>query len=300
MEEKELQEFAIPEDGDKYKIASSLEELEKLDFSDNTPLTNLDEYYEMVNTLQKSNESIKKENKEALEAQQSEITIKRDGEKFLGKEVFELFEKERQKLKNFLRKYEVNTEEVKNMSDSDKSKLYAISGYLFDAFQKIHNNLNFILPLSLEEYKFINEVLVKKLEYDFENWKQIKDYNFKKTYLDRYPKFVKNDVNDNEMKTVIDINDFLLLYGQLARYKVKGMQTEFDLFSSVLQKMGDRFKLYYSYNIIATNLSQEFVVWGGAISVDNSDITVGNTGDQSGSDQQDDLKVVDEVSGEEK
>lgn len=298
MEEKELKDFALTEgEYNKYKdaeIKTSLEDLEKFDFSSDAQL-NLDEYAEMVHLLELT-QNPTEEKREALKAQDAENVILKEGEKFVGKEVVEQFEKERQRLKDFLRKYEVNTELVKNMSEPEKNKLYEIANFLFSNFQKLHNNLNIIFPLSIEEFKFVNEVITKKLDYDRDGCFQVKE--LKETYLNHYPKFIKSDVNVTDMGTIININTLMILYHHITRYKVKGAQTEFDLFISMVTKMEERLMLYNAYKILTERLSQEFVVWGGAISVDEESV-VGNTG-QPQTEVKDELKVVDEVTGKEK
>ena len=129
------------------KIGKSIEELENFDFSGDTEL-NMDEYYEMVH-LYNISQTPDTEKKEAIKSQEAENVIEKYGETFLGKEFVEKYKKEIENLSSFLRRYEVNTDLVNNMTEQEKDKIYEIANFLFDNFQKIHNNLDFIFPLSL-------------------------------------------------------------------------------------------------------------------------------------------------------
>jgi len=266
------------------KIGKSMEELENFDFSGDTEL-NMDEYYEMVH-LYNISQTPDTEKKEAIKSQEAENVIEKYGETFLGKEFVEKYKKERENLSSFLRRYEVNTDLVKNMTEEEKDKIYEIANFLFDNFQKIHNNLDFIFPLSFEEYKFINEVIIKKLEYDRDGVFQIRE--LKNNYLSHYPKFIKDNANINEMGTTIDINMTMVLYHHITRYKVKGAQTDFELFLSLVIKMEERLLLYNACKTITDRLSQDFMVWGGALTVDDIGLKVNEP----------ELKVVDEVTGD--
>lgn len=293
MEEKDLKDFALPDKFKDVDIKASLEELENFDFTSDEPIK-LDEFYEMTDLLKKSQTSSTKETKETIQARESENVIKKEGDRFLGKEVVEKYQKEIDNLNAFLRKYEVNTDTVKNMSESDKNKLYGIAGYLFDGFQKIHNNLIFIFPLTLDEFKFTLEVITKKLEYDRDGNFQVKE--LKDKYLNRYVKFVK-DQDGNLMTTLIDINSLMILYHHITRYTVKGAQNEHECFVSMVTKMEERLMLYNAYKIITDRLSAQFVVWGGALTIDEVGLKVNE--DTLAPDQPI-LKVVDEITGQEK
>ena len=294
MEEKDLKDFALPDKFKDVDVKTSLEELENFDFTSDEPIK-LDEFYEMADLLKKSQTSSTKETKETIQAREAENVIKKEGDKFLGKEIVEKYQKEIDNLNAFLRKYEVNTDIVKNMSESDKNKLYAIAGYLFDGFQKVHNNLIFIFPLTLDDFKFMVEVITKKLEYDRDGNYQVKE--LKDKYLNRYLKFVK-DQNGNLMTTLIDINSLMILYHHITRYTVKGAQNEHECFVSMVTKMEERLMLYNAYKIITERLSDQFLVWGGALTIDEVGLKVNE--DTPPSSDQPTLKVVDEVTGQEK
>jgi hypothetical protein len=296
---EETQDFVLTEkEYDKFKdldIKTTLDELQSFDFSSDDELK-LDEFSDMVNLLDAS-QNPTAEKKAVLQFQEAENVITREGENFLGKEVVDQIEKEKSNLMSFLRKYEVNTDVIKNMSEPDKDKLYGLANFLFNNFQKIHNNLIFKFPLSQEEYKFLNEVITKKLEYDRDGVFQIQE--LKDKYLSFYQKFIKDAINVTEMTTVVDINSLMILYHHLTRYSVKGAQTEAGLFFTLIQKMEARLMLYNAYKIITDRLSENFRVWGGALTIDEIGLKV--TEDETLVDEilenENDLKIVDEKTG---
>jgi hypothetical protein len=235
MENKEAQDFALTkEEYENFKdldIKTSLDKLENFDFTSDEVL-NLDEYHEMVKLL-KLSQNPTEDKKDALQFQASENVITRDSVKFLGQEVTNKIDKEKSNLKSFLRKYEVNTDLVKNMTEVEKDKVYDLAEFLFNNFQKIHNNLNFIFPLSQEEFKFINEVLTKKLEYDRDGVFQIQE--LKEKYLNFYRTFIKNSPAVMDMSTFVDVNSLMIIYHHLTRYTIKGAQTEAGLYLSLVK-----------------------------------------------------------------
>lgn len=273
---------------------ASLDQLENFDFSSDKELV-LDEFHEMVN-LYKVSQNPTEEKKEVLKSLEAENVIKSDSEKFLGKEITEQYHKQRENLKAFLRRYEVNTDTVKNMTETEKDKIYDIAEYLFSNYQKIHNNLNFIFPLTFEEYKFIVEVIIRKLEYDRDGVFQVRELN--KNYLGNYTKFQK-DINGNDMTTWLDINSMMILYHHITRYKIKGHQTEATLFVNIITKLEERLMLYNAYKILTERLSQEFQVWGGSLTIDDIGLKVEDTPSEQTTQPETELKVVDEMSGKE-
>lgn len=262
-------------------IKISLEELENFDFSSDTELK-LDEYHEMINMLNSATN-----NKDILKNSDAENLIKKDGVKFLGNEAVDKFTSYINNLNSFLRKYEVNTDLVKKMSEDEKNKIYDIAGFLFKNFQKIHNNLDFIFPLTSDEYKFILDSINTKLEYDRDGCFQVKE--LKDSYFINYPKFIKNEGSiEDLMNTVININTLMILYHHITRVKIKGVHSDFYQFISLINKMEERLVMYNAFKTITDRFAEDFRLWTGALSVDET--LINNS----------ELTIVDEVTGEKK
>ena len=272
MEEKDLKEFAFTkEQYDAFKDVDmkSLEELENFDFINGGELK-VDNYHDMVSALKASKEQTD-EKKEALQQLEADNIIKETSVKFLGEEFTQKYNLQKDNLWAFLRKYDANGELVKNMSEDDKNKIYDIAEFLFDDYQMNLNHLNFIFPLTFEEHKLLYDVLYKKLEYNQDEVFQMEE--LKEKFLDFYKTFRKDSVTDLNMNCIININHLVILYHIFSKYKVKGVQAEFENFKGVLRKIGERTKLYNAYNTVVQRLSAQFMVWGGSLTVDESDLT---------------------------
>jgi hypothetical protein len=85
----------------------------------------------------------------------------------------------------------------------------------------------------------------------------------KENYLDK--EYVKD--NDNHY-TRIDVNDLIIFYHLFSKHKVKGINSDYYNFLSVLSKIGERIKLFNAYNVIVQRLSSDFVLWGGSLDVE--------------------------------
>lgn len=87
----------------------------------------------------------------------------------------------------------------------------------------------------------------------------------KENYLDK--EFKKGD--NGEYDTYINVNDLIIFYHLISKYKVKGITQEHYDYLQVLTKIGERIKLFNAYNVVVQRLSNDFQLWGGALSVEN-------------------------------
>ena len=267
--EENLTNFALTEEEfNKLKDANmkSLEELENFDFISGGEI-NVDDYHDMVEALKISKDQTD-EKKEALKQLEAENIVKEFSVKFLGEEFTTKYNHQKDNLWAFLRKYDATGDLVKGMGEQDKDKIYDIAEYLFNDYQMNLNHLNFIFPLSYEEHKFLYDVMTKKLEYNQDEVFQMED--LKENYLDFYKTFKKEGVSENNLNTIININHLVILYHLFSKYKVKGVQSDFENFKGILRKIGERTKLYNAYNVMVQRLSSQFQVWGGSLTEDES------------------------------
>jgi hypothetical protein len=259
--EKELEKFLKGEDGsDNFEMLASTDTLETFDFAGDKTF-NIDENFELIHALKKLEEN--DEQKEFVKLQEAKNIIEKFSKIFLNSDFVDQFNKEEQNLLNLIKKYDPNIDEVRNMPEDQKDKIYEIAQYLFNIFQKRLNELNFIFPLSKNEFKFMLKVFREKLEYDQNEVFQMKE--LKENFLD-------NDFNeiDSEMNVVthINVNDLIVFYHLFAKYKVKGITSEHYDFLQILTKIGERIKLFNAYNVVVQRLSNDFQMWGGSLSVE--------------------------------
>lgn len=258
--EKELEKILKDEDGnDNFEMMASTDTLEAFDFAGDKDF-NIEENFELVHALKKLDQS--DEQKEFVKLQEAKNIIEKFSKIFLDSDFVDQFNKEEQNLLNLIKKYDPNIDDIRNMSEDQKDKIYEIAQYLFNIFQKRLNELNFIFPLSRNELKFMLKVFREKLEYDQNEVFQMKE--LKENYLD-------NDFNEFDGENVvtrINVNDLIIFYHLFAKYKVKGITAEHYDFLQILTKIGERIKLFNAYNVVVQRLSNDFQMWGGSLSVE--------------------------------
>jgi hypothetical protein len=88
--------------------------------------------------------------------------------------------------------------------------------------------------------------------------------DLKDNYLDK--KFDK--LEDGSYMTYINVNDLIIFYHLISKYKVKGITNEHYDYLQILTKIGERIKLFNAYNVVVQRLSTDFQMWGGALSVE--------------------------------
>jgi len=263
MDNTELKDFALegsvetPQD---YEIVASTEDIENFDFSSEEPF-DIETNYELIESLKKEEED-SEEAKEIIKLREARNIIEKDAKIFLDPAFVDQFAKEEQNLLNLIKKFDANKEEVRNMTESQKDKIYGIAQYLFNVYQKKLNDINYSFPLTKEEIKFVYNVFRNKLEYDQNEVFQLKD--IKENYLDK--EFDKDETGG--AITHINVNDLIIFYHLISKYKVKGITQEHYDYLQVLTKIGERIKLFNAYNVVVQRLSNDFQLWGSTLTVE--------------------------------
>ena len=303
MDNTELQDFVINdaiEEKKEYTIMSSTDELDKFDFSSEAEF-DIDSNFELISALKQ--EEPDESMKEVVKLQEAKNIIEKDAKNFLNPEFVDMFSKDEQNIINMIKKYDPNIDEVRDMTEEQKDKIYKIAEYLFNVFQKKLNDLLFYFPLSKEEVKFIFNVFRNKLEYDQNEIFQLKD--LKENYLDK--EFDKQE--DGSYMTYINVNDLIVFYHLISKYKVKGITQEHYDYLTVLTKIGERIKLFNAYNVVVQRISTDCMLWGGSLSVEgelvgkvvepeNKETIIEAIDDQKIDVGFDGIHVINEVTGE--
>lgn len=267
MENNELKEFAlenfvenvIENKNDDCVIMASTDDLESFDFSSDKDFE-FDKYHELITALKnvENNDSMK----ELIKLQEAKNIIEKTAKTFLNPDFVDKYSQEEQNLLNMIKKFDPNIDSVRSLTEEQKDKIYEIAQYLFNSFQKKLNELNFNFPLTKEERKFIFNVFRNKLEYDQNEIFQLKE--IKDNYLDK--DFEKQ--SDDSYMTFINVNDLIIFYHLISKYKVKGITQEHYDYLQVLTKIGERIKLFNAYNVVVQRLSNDFQLWGSSLSVE--------------------------------
>jgi len=240
------------------KKNEKLEQLESVDFTNEG--IDINDAYETIKDFKAQYEDIKK-----LE---SENILTELGPKYFDGGFVEQFKKERDNLRGYIKRYDPNTDDVKNMAHSDIDKIYQIANYLFNVWQMKLNEMVANFDLTKEEFKLIDMALNHKLDYDVNealnladlkaHWLDIADLTYKSLSMGN-----KNEI----VKTKIEIGKCVILYHLISKFRVKGSGKEFGNLLSVIQKIGDINKLFNALTVMKERVSSELQLWGGNLPI---------------------------------
>jgi len=254
---KDMQEFAIEEKQAEpiTDVLDPLDDLVKHDFTSDDEI-NLDASYEMISVIEREAKTAKALDAENVIGEMSGVYVNEEYKTKLDKSI--------DNVKGFIRKYNIELDDVKNLSDSEKTKLFAVGSFLAKNVSNMINDLKFTFSLERKEYKFIFHALERKMEYDGNEVFNIIELN--ERYLSEWKTLDKSLPKDVPSFIVdIDIKNLVMIYHFLGKYTVKGLGDEFYTFAKVLHKIADTNKLYNAYNVLNERLKTDFAVWTGAM-----------------------------------
>jgi hypothetical protein len=261
----ELKDFVINDektDINDYDVKTMNDVLD-IDFSSTEEL-DLDEAFEFIMMSKKP-----KETKELIENREANNIIKKSSREYLNDEYVDSMEKSHTNLKNMLKKYDINSDIVKGMTELEKDKIYGLAEYLFNEFQIKLNDMTFNFGITKDEWKFMYDVMYHKIEYDQNELFQLKEV--RERYLEGV-KEIDKTLNTDIIPSVINVNDLIILYHLISKFKVKGINKQHFSYLTLLTKIGERIKLFNAYNVLIQRLSADFQTWGSCLSVDNDEV----------------------------
>lgn len=252
LENIDVQDFVIDETENetenKPDFVDPLDELVNHDFSKED--LNIEEYSEVINMLNTSNEKNKK-----FEA---ENIIKEIGNKYLDKEYLSNVNTIMENVKNFIRKYD----NISNLSDEEKTNLFTVGKFLNQNFILEIKKMLFKITLKVEEYKFLESAFRTKILFNGEEIFNMIELN--ELYLKKWREIYKGlPKNTTSFDVKIDINNVVMLYHFLNKYQIKGISKEFYAFSSLLQKIAETNKIYNAFGVLNQRISDDFTRWIG-------------------------------------
>lgn len=213
------------------------------------------EFYGVIENIAKQNNTIK--NNEA------ENIIKNDNGKLVDKKFIDELEVKKNRVLDLIRKYDPNSDMVKNMHEHDVDKIYAISTYLINVYIQYLNDMTFNFEIKTEEYKFLNKILTRVIEY---NGDDVFNYvDFYETVWSNVIQQYESDKSVSSIKINIPIKKILILHHLIKDYKVKGITEEFRYFRNILYKIAETNKLFNAYNIIVERIKDDCKLWGNAL-----------------------------------
>lgn len=259
---KDIQEVGF--DGSTY--SDPLEDLVNHDFTKGEDF-DFEQSSEMIEIMEREIEVAK--------SREADEVIEELAHKYVESEYFAKLNKCIENFKAFLAKYNVEKEEVKNMTEKQKDNAFAAGKFLSKNLANVINDLTLSIEWKRDEYKFLSTALTQKLSYDGNEVFNIIELNEK--YLKEWKETDKALPKQIESFMVdIDIRNVVMLYHFLGKHSVKGIGAEFYTFANILGKIADTNKIYNAYNIIKSRLDNDFTLWTSAITELGNIDNVGN------------------------
>ena len=253
--QNEINDFEIKDEQLNDENFDILEKLVETNFNENE--INIDEYSEIINLMERDTSMLKNEEAEEI--------IKKSGEKFLKEEYLEKLETTYKNITSFYTKYNPETEELKKMTEIEKTKLYSVGNFLNKNYSNLVDNMEFSITLSRKEYVFLSTAIERKITYDGNEVFNIIDLN--ENYLKVWKEQFKDLPKSEETFVIdIDIKNIVMVYHFLQKHTVKGLSSEFYSFASLLQKIAETNKVYNAFNIKKERANTNFMLWSTAIS----------------------------------
>ena len=233
------------------EILNKAKELETIDFK-SVEEFNHEEYYRILEKISVKNNTLKREEAENL--------IKEQEDKIIDSAFVKELSKKKESILNLIRRYDPNSEMVKNMSEHDVDKVYGICTYLQNVYIQYLNEMTFNFELSVEELKFLNKILTRIIEYNGDDV-----FNYVEFYENFWINVIEEYEMDKSKSTYIfkpDIKKILILHHLIKNYRVKGNTDEFRHFRNVLYKIAQTNKLFNAYNIVVERIKDDCKLWG--------------------------------------
>lgn len=236
-----------------------MEEQKFFDFNSGEQF-NLDEEYK---TLFGDGE-LKQFNPNETKLKDAEAIIAELGAKYVETLSLEKYEKIFINLNEFLTKFQTDSEEVKNMTKSDRDKLFGYGKELFKSYENSYKNIQFNFELSVKEWNFIDHTLTKKLTY---NGQEL--FN----YWELYVKFIEPTRNlvvglpktAEGFVPVCSVQSLILLSHLLMKHEEKASTDSFHYFRTVLTEIAKMTRLFNAYGVMLERITNRFNHWVNAL-----------------------------------
>jgi hypothetical protein len=202
---------------------------------------------------------------EDLKSREAENVLIELGPKYLNIEYQNEMKKLYTNFYSFIKKYNPNDEKVKNLSEEELDKIYAISQFIKNNYIEMINNIMFNMTWTRDEYKFIKGAFRNRMEYSGNDI--FNSVDLKEKYLDKWEDLDKLlPKTTSEFTIAIDIKNVIMMYHFLSTFKIKGITEDYYNFIEILKKIGDVNKLFNAYTIAKERINTDFVSWTSALS----------------------------------
>lgn len=228
-------------------------------------------------------EEYKQNNPNEAKLKDAESIIAEFGSLYLENTSLTNYESAYNNLNEFLTRFRTDSDEVKNMTESDRTKLFAYGKELFSNYNAKYSSICFNFELSRKEWHYIDHTLTNKLSY---NGQEI--FN----YWELYTKFIEptNEIFKNLPKSIesftpiCSIQSLVLLYHLLMKHEEKGGSDSFTYFRTVLAEIGKMTKLFNAYGVILERVTNQFQNWVNSLNAmdgyNSDDRIIGNVAEE--------------------
>jgi len=243
----------MTENAEFQSVLDKAKELESIDFKNEE--LDYNSYYEAIASIAKKNTNYKQEEAENIISDVANQVVDTD---FIAE-----LDKKREAIKDFIRKYDPNSDIIKNMTLVDVERIYSIFNYLLNSYIQYLNEMTFNFEVTNQEFKFLDKVLVRETEYDGD---EVFNYTeFIESFWESAKAEYEKDKSKGSFVFKINIKKILLLHHLIKGHKVKGVTIEFKIFRNVLYKIAQTNRVFNAYNIIVERLKDDAKLWGTAL-----------------------------------
>lgn len=241
---------------DKFEKALELtEELVNFDFTPDKDDFDFKKYFDSIFEVSKQNDLLKRE--------EADNIIKNLGPDIIGEEAMKMVEEKKEKIFNYLRMYDANKDLVKNMTEHELDKIYAISNYIVNSYINSLNGILFNFKFTLEEFKFTDRLLLHELKYNADDVFNFVDF-YESFWVEAKKEFEK-DKGKPDFLFQMNMKNILIFHHLIKGYCVKGAGNDFTHFRNILYRIAMCNKLFNAYNIVTERIKEDCKIWGGSL-----------------------------------
>jgi hypothetical protein len=191
------------------------------------------------------------------------------GSKYVEPSFYEKINKLQYNIKNYFRKYDVNSDFVQNILDNNPeddtlNRLFGIVKFMLNTYNRTVEELNFVFRFTREEYNLVNDLLKKidvtgqeilvqgmdDLLEEMNEWKEI---------------YKKTDKEQVELYLPLTVHSTFLIYHFLSKKTVKGFSAPFYNLRSIMAKLKEASDVFEAYKVMSGRVKANFATWTGSI-----------------------------------
>jgi len=196
------------------------------------------------------------------------------GSKYVEPEFYEKINKLRKNIKDYLKKYDVNSDFVKsilenNPEDDELNRLFGIVKFMLNTFNRTVEELNFVFRFTKQEYNLVNKLLTNESDVSGQEV-LLQGMDLLLEEMEQWKKIYK-ETQEEELHLPLSMNSTYLMYHFLSKKTVKGFSNKFYTLRSVMGKLKEASDVFEAYKTVSERLKTDFSIWCGAITPFNEE-----------------------------